>query len=280
MHYGRAATVSDGGGRGSAEFFCSEREYNSVTIGQNQHQNSRLGRLLVNRGYISEAQLAEGLRCQRETGQRLGEALVQSGWLSERELHRVLRHQTRYRHAIALAAMVSLPLQPLVSFASTGAVPPTRTDSEEPYQQGSGLIALSDEELGDVAGQGADAFVERISAVASMAASARDSQVSGEPLDEADIDAIPRLKLVASAFFPVLGYLDSRLSISGVHYSGDQPRYSVREDGALTLALPSRIDEVRLDHITVNGGGGASMGDISLHDIQFDPRSRMTFYTH
>lgn len=247
-----------------------------MKIGQNQHQNSRLGRLLVSRGYISEVQLQEGLRRQRETGQRLGEALIQSGWLSERELHRVLRHQTRYRHAIALAAMVSLPLQPLVSFASTGGVPPTRTDSEEPFQPGAGLVALSDDELEAVAGQGADTFVDRINTVASMAQAARDSQSSGQPLDGQTVDAVSGLKLVASAFFPVLGYLDSRLSISGVHYSSDQPRYTVGNDGSLTLALPDRIDEVRLDHITVNGGVGPSMGDISLHNIQFDPRSRMT----
>ncbi len=91
-----------------------------MRIRQGFEEKSRLGRLLINRGYLSEGQLEEGLRAQRETGQRLGEVLIAAGWISERELHRVLKHQSRYRNAAALVTMVTLPFQPpLVSLASS-----------------------------------------------------------------------------------------------------------------------------------------------------------------
>ena len=64
-----------------------------MRIRQGFEEKSRLGRLLVNRGYLSETQLEDGLRLQREAGQRLGEVFIQSGWISEKELNRVLKHQ-------------------------------------------------------------------------------------------------------------------------------------------------------------------------------------------
>lgn len=81
-------------------------------------EKSRLGRLLINRGYLSEGQLDEALLLQRETGQRLGEVLIAAGWVTDKELHRVLKHQARYRNAAALVTMVTLPFQPLVSLAA------------------------------------------------------------------------------------------------------------------------------------------------------------------
>ena len=92
-----------------------------MRIRQGFEEKSRLGRLLINRGYLSEGQLEEGLRAQRETGQRLGEVLIAAGWISERELHRVLKHQSRYRNAAALVTMVTLPFQPLVSLGASNA---------------------------------------------------------------------------------------------------------------------------------------------------------------
>ena len=73
-----------------------------MRIRQGFEEKSRLGRLLINRGYLSEGQVNEGLRLQRESGQRLGEVFIQAGWISEKELHRVLKHQSRYRNAAAL----------------------------------------------------------------------------------------------------------------------------------------------------------------------------------
>lgn len=120
-----------------------------MRIRQGLEEKSRLGRLLVNRGYLSEAQVEEGLRLQHETGQRLGEIFVQNGWISERELHRVLKHQSRYRNAAALVTLVTLPFQPLVTLAagSQGASASQQSQvAGELY--GRGLSPISDEELG------------------------------------------------------------------------------------------------------------------------------------
>ena len=48
-----------------------------MRIRQGFEEKSRLGRLLINRGYLSGGQVNEGLRLQRETGQRLGEVFIQ-----------------------------------------------------------------------------------------------------------------------------------------------------------------------------------------------------------
>ena len=54
----------------------------------------RLGSLLVRTGKITEAQLQEALRLQRNTLQRLGHLLVSSGYISEEDLVEALRVQS------------------------------------------------------------------------------------------------------------------------------------------------------------------------------------------
>ena len=53
----------------------------------------RLGELLVNKGLISSAQLAEGLRQQHETGEYLGVTLVRLGFLTDATLVETLAEQ-------------------------------------------------------------------------------------------------------------------------------------------------------------------------------------------
>lgn len=50
----------------------------------------RIGELLVERGAISPAQLEEGLAHQKQSGQRLGVALIQKGFITEEQLAGVL----------------------------------------------------------------------------------------------------------------------------------------------------------------------------------------------
>ncbi|WP_300498395.1 pilus assembly protein PilB [Marinobacter sp.] len=244
-----------------------------MKIRQGFEEKSRLGRLLINRGYLSEIQLEEGLHLQHETGQRLGEVFIQSGWITERELHRVLRHQSRYRNAAALVTMAVLPFQPLVSFAAGSTTNDSRdvTDAGQLYER-SGLSPLNDDELAGVAGQGDQSLLDRIANVSAMAG-------SHDGAGEVDPDVIEGLKLTANIFVPVLNFLDSNLTISGVHYRDDVPRYAVRDDGGLTLAFPERIEQIRMDNIRVSGSQGPSMGNIALDNIRFHPDSQMTIYT-
>lgn len=212
---------------------------------------SRLGRLLINRGYVSEGQLEEALLAQRRSGQRLGEVLIASGWVSEKELHRVLRHQARYRNAAALVTLVTLPFQPLVSLASTNTSAARMAIEAGEFYQRSGFVPLSEAEMATVAAQSGVGLSERVEGV----------------------------KLAATIFVPVLSYLDSELTISGIHFREGAPRYSIREDGALRLAFPERVEEIRMDTIRVSGDQSPSMGNISIHNIRFHPDSHMTIYT-
>lgn len=244
-----------------------------MKIRQGFEEKSRLGRLLINRGYLSESQLDEGLRLQHETGQRLGEVFVQSGWITERELHRVLKHQSRYRNAAALVTMAVLPFQPLISFAAGNTANDSRdiTDSGQIYER-SGFAPLSEKEMAGVSGQGDQTLMERLANVSAMIGE------EGEA-GEVEPDVIEGLKLTANIFVPVLNFLDSDLTISGVHYRDDVPRYAVREDGGLTMAFPERIEQIRMDNIRVSGSQGPSMGNIAIDNIRFHPDSQMTIYT-
>lgn len=247
-----------------------------MKIRQGFEEKSRLGRLLVNRGYLSQSQLEDGLRLQRETGQRLGEVFVQSGWITERELHRVLKHQSRYRNAAALVTMVVLPFQPLVSFAAGNNASDSKDISEagQMYAR-AGLSPMDDKELAGVSGQGDQTLLDRIANVSAMAETADEQEESGQ----IEPDVIEGLKLTANIFVPVLNFLDSDLTISGVHYRDDEPRYKLRADGGLKLAFPERIEQIRMDNIRVSGTQGPSMGNIGINDIRFHPDSQMTIYT-
>jgi len=250
-----------------------------VKVHQGFEEKSRLGRLLINRGYLSEGQLEEALHAQRSSGLRLGEVLVSAGWITEKELHRVLKHQSRYRNAAALVAVVALPFQPLVSFAATSN---TSTDSAATAEagqlyEGSGFAPLSEDEMSNVSAQSGVNLLDRINTVASMPERAEAGDIT-DP-DTAGLDAVEGIRLAANVFVPVLSFLDSDLSITGVHYREGEARYSIRDDGALRLAMPERIEEIRMDNIRVMGGQTPSMGNISIQNIRFHPDSQMTIYT-
>lgn len=238
-----------------------------MTITQGQQEKSRLGRLLINRGYITESELETALQQQRASGVRLGEMLIAQGFLTEKDIGRILRHQKRYRNTAAMVAMVTLPLQPMVSLASTA---PTSSDaavqSGQTFGRTGGLTPLSDAEMGSVSGQGGASLFSRIESVKGMA--------DGEQ----EPDAIEGLKLAAETFLPVLNFLDSELTISGVYYDNTKPRMEFLAEGKLRLALPKRIDSVEMKDIRV--GNGASMGSVTVTDIRFDPASSMTIYGH
>lgn len=240
-----------------------------MSISASQVEKSRLGRLLVNRGYINESQLSFALGQQRASGQRLGEILVSSGWVTQREINRALRHQKRYRYAAAFAAVVATPLQPLVAFAATtpAAATPIPTTSE---QQFAGLKPMSDSELGQVSGQGVDQFLSQIQKVESMAKG--DSQP----------DSVETAKVVARTFLPVFNMLDAQVSIQGVHYDDTRPRYQFLADGSINMALPATIDQVSIQNIRPAGAAATDpiMGSITVSNIQFSADSHFIVKTH
>ncbi len=237
-------------------------------------EKSRLGRLLVNRGYLTESQLEQGLRLQLETGKRLGEVFVQSGWITERELGRVLKHQARYRNAAALVTMITLPFQPLVSFAANHPESRSASTGVAELLAGSRWQPMNDDELARAVGRANEQFLDRVSQVRAMAIAAQES--NGEPLSQEQSDAMEGLKLVTETFLPVLSFLDSEMTITGVHYREGESRYQIHEGGELRLALPERIERVSMRNIRVAGGQGAILGHVTLSDIQFQAGSHIT----
>lgn len=81
------------------------------------------------------------------------------------------------------------------------------------------------------------------------------------------------LEFAAKALFPVMGVLTSDSQVQGVHFPQDSA-VSVREDGALELPMPSRIERISLNNIRIPGSRH-SLGNIAIHDIRFHPDSRL-----
>lgn len=239
-----------------------------MSVSANQVEKSRLGRLLVNRGYINESQLSVALNQQRASGQRLGEILVSSGWVTQREINRALRHQKRYRYAAAFAAVVVTPLQPLLAFAAT--TPAAAAPIPIKEQQFAGLKPMSDSELGQVAGQGVDQFLGQIQKVEDMA------KGNSQP------DSVETLKVVAKTFMPVFAMLDADVSINGVHYDDTRPRYQFLADGGIDMALPATIDQVAIQNIRPQGAPTTdpTMGSITISNIQFSSDSHFIVKAH
>jgi chorismate-pyruvate lyase len=95
-----------------------------------------LGEVLLEHGALSEAELAEALRLQRETARRLGEIVVERGYVSAQELVAAVIDQHGLEGATAATTLAARPLpttshelyqvedhdpaQPLVVFRSEG----------------------------------------------------------------------------------------------------------------------------------------------------------------
>jgi len=240
---------------------------------------SRLGRLLVNRGYISEEQLQEALDHQRSTGQRLGEVAITAGWITQRDLDRTLKHQKRYRYAAAFAAMAVAPLQPITALAATvpgapAATPPTATQQA---RNSDGMQALSESEMQSVSGQqGSNQLAATAREVAVDPAELGD--LSEKELEEATEDlSLDTLKLTSRMFIPVLNFLDSEMSVSGVHFGEDGVEPGFTDDGGLRFGLPERIEEIEMRNIRVVGASPeASMGSVTVSNIEFSADSQVT----
>ncbi|UZE97758.1 hypothetical protein [Alkalimarinus alittae] len=233
-----------------------------------QLDKSRLGRLLVNRGYITEQQLDSALVQQRTTGQKLGEVLVCQGLISQRDLERTLKHQKRYRYTAAFVAMVVAPLQPAVAFAATTQTSSASSDAVaaeqvNAFKSKSGLRALDDESLAGVSAQG---ITEDIQGLMQMVN------------NEQKPDSVKVLKNLTNVFMPVTNMLAWDSTVEGVVYDSSKPVFEMLDTGKMKLALPTSIDRISLENIRVAGSGPTSptFGSVYMSDISFSPDSSVT----
>lgn len=215
---------------------------------QRSHERSRLGRLLLEKGIISEEQLNQAIEQQKITGQKLGEVLTGWNLATQRQITGLLRRQRNLRMATAVATALLGPLQ---AFAASP-VPVTQVTSTQSSARSEGLKELSEDEMGDVSAQG----------------SLSQDQLLNLAQHSKDGDGLEVIKDVAKLLNPVLQMLDSETSMKDVVYDPENAKAVVNKDGSVTLRLPSSIGELSFRNIRVAGDTqGYSLGSIVIKGI-------------
>lgn len=215
---------------------------------QLSHERSRLGRLLLEKGIISEEQLNKAIEQQKITGQKLGEVLTGWNLATQRQITGLLRRQRNLRMATAVATALLGPLQ---AFAASP-VPVTQVTSTQSSARSEGLKELSEDEMGDVSAQG----------------SLSQDQLLNLAQHSKDGDGLEVIKDVAKLLNPVLQMLDSETSMKDVVYDPENAKAVVNKDGSVTLRLPSSIGELSFRNIRVAGDTqGYSLGSIVIKGI-------------
>lgn len=252
-----------------------------------QIQKSRLGRILVNRGYISESQLDQALVAQAEEGRLLGAVLLDRGWISDRDLKRVLRHQKNYRFATAAITMVVAPLQPMFAFAATPiglpVISPRAEASVDQMPSLKGLQALDDEALSSVNAQG---FFPAMASPGLSIGQNADGIAAGfyhkydedEEYEEQDDESIAGeladTVLTVAGLGPISNMIEADITIQGLEYHTDKPMMEVLDGGRMKFYMPKHIDRISMENIRVKGNtSGPTLGNIYMSDISYGPES-------
>ncbi|OZG71233.1 type II secretion protein ATPase [Hahella sp. CCB-MM4] len=251
-----------------------------MAVHKNSLEKSRLGRLLVNRGYITESQLNQALQEQQQHQMRLGELLIEKGWISEKELSRTLKHQSRYRYTAAFVAMAVTPLQPLVALAASTpvqAVPVKQIENSQ--QRGKGLRPLDEMEMGLVSAQGIQQDVVDI--YSRLQEALVDEEALKKLEEEGGLDGVEVVGSIGKIFFPIANVLDADVEVEGVHIEADRIKPLMTEDGYFNVTLPNRIERVSFNNIRPMGQvGGATMGSVHLDGIEFSDEAFIRIRTY
>jgi|GEM_PF-2325501 len=86
-----------------------------MLVGEKQPQSSRLGDMLLDKGWINEVQLNQALTYQSMHHCKLGESFIALGLLDSRQLKKVLCKQRWIRSLVAGMVMVSSPICPVLA---------------------------------------------------------------------------------------------------------------------------------------------------------------------
>ncbi|WP_431479069.1 hypothetical protein [Massilia eburnea] len=215
-----------------------------------EHPAQLFGQLLVKHNLVTEEQLQNAIAQQRQTGQRLGEIFAEWELVTHQHVQDILLKQRRVRMAAALIGAIFAPLEAYA--AETLAAAPAAVSAPAAIlpREGS-LAALAEHELDAVTAQGLDDELVR---------QVRDQlkrngvEVSGD---------------LAKLVNPVLGLVESDVSVHNVVYAPNRAATTVNPDGSLSLNLPTTIGEINFNNIRVHGAaaGGPTFGSISIRGI-------------
>lgn len=262
-----------------------------MTTMHEQIQKSRIGRLLVNKGYISEAQLDEALLAQAKDGVLLGEALIAQGLISTKDLARVLRQQKGYRRTAAAVTMIIAPLQPMVAAAASPVAMPLTNSSNRVElsvsELGSfaGMELMEDEELAAVNAQG---FVTPFGMSLGQNADAIAAGLHHKYREDEDYDydeqndeqvayELADTVLTMVGLGPITNLLEADVSVEGVHYRSENPMMEITSDGRMKFYMPTEIERFSMEDIRVKGNfDGPTLGSIYMSDIRFGAGSSYT----
>ncbi len=262
-----------------------------MAVRSDQLQKSRLGRLLVIRGFISERQLDQALWEQGRSGKLLGEVLIAKGWVSQVQLDQVLKQQKRYRKMAAVVALVAAPLQPMLAVAASPSALPlnnTRVESTEVQNFGAakGLQMLDDEEMAGVSAQGfvsSDVLGLAQTSELMMNPSMHDVdhglqnlfRDQKEQIEEKRDEKIAQqltdtVLTMAAGMGPISQMLDADITIKGLKYAEGRAPMEVLGDGRIKFYMPTEIERISMENIRVKGSDdAATMGSIYMSDIKF-----------
>lgn len=218
-----------------------------------EHPAQLFGQLLVRHKLVTEEQLRSAIEQQRQTGQRLGEIFAEWNLVTQQHVQDILRKQRRVRMAAALIGAIFAPLEAYA--AETLAAAPTAISAPAailPRGAADGaLTPLAEGELDAVSAQGLDDDLVK--------------QVR-EQLKHNGVEVIGDLAKLVN---PVLGVLDSDVSVHNVVYAPNRAATTLNPDGSISLNLPTTIGEINFNNIRVHGSapGGPSFGSISIRGI-------------
>lgn len=215
-----------------------------------EHPAQLFGQLLVKHKLVTEDQLHRAIEQQRQTGQRLGEIFAEWNLVTAQHVQDILRKQRRVRMAAALIGAIFAPLEAYAAEAMAAAPAAISAPAILPRNDRV-LQPLAEGELDAVSAQGLDDDLVR--------------QVR-EQLKHNGVEVIGDLAKLVN---PVLGVLDSDVSVHNVVYAPNRAAATLNPDGSLTLNLPTTIGEINFNNIRVHGSaaGGPSFGSISIRGI-------------
>ena len=215
-----------------------------------EHPAQLFGQLLVKHKLVTEEQLRSAIEQQRQTGQRLGEIFAEWNLLTQQHVQDILRKQRRVRMAAALIGAIFAPLEAYAAEAMAAAPAAISAPAAVPPREGS-FTPLPEEQLASVSAQGLDDDLVR------------------QVRDQLKRNGVEVIGDLAKLVNPVLGVLDSDVSVHNVVYAPHRAATTLHPDGSLSLNLPTTIGEINFSNIRVKGGAGdgPSFGSISIRGI-------------